>query len=110
MPDGVTFSLQVCEYSIEPSEPNRAFNLFTKHRVRAADADEAGEVWPQVPIVRDALLAAGAGEWLAGATAGPDGSIVWPSSQSKSEGPAQYSAEEVALDELLHFFRLHFCD
>jgi hypothetical protein len=39
-PTGVTFSFQVCEYSIEPSVPNRAFNLLPKDCVRAALADK----------------------------------------------------------------------
>lgn len=38
---------------------------------RATDADEPMELWPQVPLVFNASSRAGAGEWLAGAGAGP---------------------------------------
>jgi hypothetical protein len=58
-PAGVTFSFQVCRYSIEPSVAHRAFNLLAKDDVRAALADEAEELGPQVPLVGSAFAFAG---------------------------------------------------
>jgi hypothetical protein len=64
-PAGVTFTFQVCTYSIEPTMPNRACNLFSNNRCRSALADEIEESWPEVPLVVDSALFSGAGEWLA---------------------------------------------
>jgi hypothetical protein len=64
-PAGVTFTLQVCTYSIEPTMPNRACNLLSNDRCRAALADEAEENWPEVALVVDSALLSCAGEWLA---------------------------------------------
>jgi hypothetical protein len=47
-PRGVAFSLQVIAYKVEPAVGNRCFNLLTKHRVRAALADEAKPGRPKV--------------------------------------------------------------
>ena len=47
-PAGVTFSFQVCEYSIEPPAANRRLNLFSKYRWRAALADEPIQLGPEV--------------------------------------------------------------
>jgi len=54
-PAGVAFAFQVCEYSIEPSVPNRACNLLTNDAVRAALADEPEHLRPQVPFVARAF-------------------------------------------------------
>jgi len=96
-PAGVAFSFQVCEYSIEPAEPNRSLNLLTKHCCRSALADEPGELGPEVAFVGVAAPLACAGERLAGAGAGPDAGLLVESGPAKSQGPAGDAAEEVAL-------------
>jgi hypothetical protein len=58
-PAGVAFSLQVCEYSIEPSVPNRACNLLAKDALRATLADEPEHFRPEVAIVGSTLPLAG---------------------------------------------------
>jgi hypothetical protein len=82
-PAGVTFSLQVCEYSIEPPEPNRALNLLAKDAPRTALADESEELGPEVSVVGLALPLARRTERLAGAGAGPHGPVVRPAGESQ---------------------------
>ena len=96
-PAGVAFSFQVSTYSIEPPFPNRAFNLFAKHNVRAALRDEIVEHGPEVAGVGGSELLASGTERLAGATAGPDWSIVGPSSKAEGVAPASDSGEEMTL-------------
>jgi hypothetical protein len=98
-PNGVAFSLQVCRYSIEPPVPNRAFNLLAKDAARATLADEPEHVGPEVAVVGLRLLLPGGAEGLAGAGAGPDGSVVGPSSESKSEGPTPDASKKMYLGE-----------
>jgi hypothetical protein len=45
-PDGVTFSLQVCLYSIEPTLSDSVRNLLAKDALRLALADEIEERRP----------------------------------------------------------------
>ena len=97
-PAGVAFSFQVSTYSIEPPFPNRAFNLFAKHSVRAALRDEIVEHGPEVAGVFGAALLASGGERLAGAASGPHGPVLRPSGELESVGPASDPGEEVALD------------
>nr|WP_247888953.1 hypothetical protein [Azospirillum brasilense] len=68
--------------------------------------DEAAELGPQVALVGNATSFAGGGEGLAGARTGPDGLVVRPASQSKSEGPSADSREEVRLRVALDVVRL----
>jgi hypothetical protein len=81
-PAGVTLSFQVSEYSIEPSQPITARNLLAKHDWRATLADETEHVRPEVSLVFFAFSLSGDAEGLTGAASGPDGPVVWPSSQS----------------------------
>lgn len=99
MPDGVTFSFQVCLYTTEPTVANRAFNLFAKDALRAALADEAEEVWPEVAVVGLGFPFAGRRERLAGATSGPHGSVNWPTGEPQGFVPSADSGEEVALNK-----------
>ena len=96
-PDGVAFCFHVCVYSIEPTVPNRAFNLFAKDDVRAALRNETGEDWPQMPLVVDSMVFAGTGEWLAGAGSSPHSSVDWPSCELQGEAPSANPGEEMAL-------------
>jgi hypothetical protein len=66
-PAGVTFSFQVCRYSIEPTLANRARNLFAKYNARAALADEIEEDGPEVPGIGLGESFPRRGERLAGA-------------------------------------------
>jgi hypothetical protein len=78
---------------------NCRFNLLTNEAVRAALADEAKPRRPKVARIIAPSLGAGARERLEGTGAGPDGSGVRPSSESKSERPAPDAGEEVTLDK-----------
>ena len=71
-PDGVTRSFQVSLYSVEPSKPVTARNLFAKHHVRSALVNEGEPSRPEVSLVGEASLASGGAEGLAGAASGPD--------------------------------------
>lgn len=94
-PAGVSLSFQVRANNVEPLEAVLARNLFAKHNVRATLADEGEEGGPEMSLVLEALLVSGVGEGLAGTRPGPDGPIVGPSSESKSEGPSSDSGEGV---------------
>lgn len=65
-PAGVTFRFQVCENTIDPTEPNRSLNLFAKNCVRATLADEPKPSRPQMPFVSASALLTGGREGLAG--------------------------------------------
>lgn len=110
LPNGVTFSFQVCTNSIEPPVPNRSFNLLTKDALRATLADEPEHMRPEVSLVGVAFLLARRRVGLAGTRASPDGSIIGPSSQSKSEGPSADAREEVDLRERFEVGRVNFGD
>jgi hypothetical protein len=43
------------------------------------------------------LAAAGCAEWLAGARACPNRSVIWPAGKPEGEGPSADPGEEVAL-------------
>jgi len=94
-PAGVTFRFQVCENSIDPSEPNRSLNLFAKDCVRATLADKPKPVRPKMSLVSASALSPCGAEGLAGARACPNRSLV----TGKSEGvrPAADPGEEMTL-------------
>ena len=98
-PDGVTRSLQVSTYSIEPPQSVLARYLLTKDAVRAALADEAKELGPEVPLVGLALPPARRTERLAGAGAGPDGPVVGPPGPAECVGPDADAGEKMAGNE-----------
>jgi hypothetical protein len=95
-PAGVTFSFQVCENSIDPSEANRSRNLFAKDCVRATLADEPKPLRPQMPCVSTAALSAGITEGLAGTGAGPNRSSCRPSGEGEGVVPSGNTGEEMA--------------
>ena len=95
--DGVAFAFQIMSGFVQPFMGNRGRNLFSKDDWRFALADEPEPYWPEMAFVRLALLLSGGTEGLAGATAGPDRSIVRPGCHSECEGPSTDSGEEVAL-------------
>jgi hypothetical protein len=76
---------------------NSTLNLFTKHSVRAALADEIEEGGPEVALVCLSFAFARKAERLAGAAAGPDGPVGWPSGESQGKRPSANSGEKVAL-------------
>lgn len=55
-PKGVTAGFKVRSNKIEPTEPNRALNLFSNNESRLTVSDEAGKSWPKVPLVGKAAL------------------------------------------------------
>ena len=101
---------QIAGDFIQPSEPNRRLHLLAEHDRWPALADEPEHVRPEVPLVGVSPSLPGCGIRLARTTAGPAGSVVGPSSQSKSERPSANASEEVHLDEPLEVGRLDFGD
>jgi hypothetical protein len=83
-PCGVARGFQVSAYKVEPLKAVFARNLLAKDDWRAALADEPVERGPKVPLVSKPSTFASRGEGLAGAGAGPDGSIVGPACQAQS--------------------------
>jgi len=97
-PDGVTRCFQVSRYKIEPSESVLARNLFANNDCRATLSNEPEPVGPEVPLVSKPIASACRAERLAGATAGPDGSVVSPSGVSQRVAPDADPGEEMALN------------
>ena len=87
-PNGVTFSFQVCLYSIEPPKPNRSLNLLPNQDDRATLADEIEEHGPKVAFIGSATLLTASAPRLAGQGSAPDGLTVWPSSETQGLRPA----------------------
>jgi hypothetical protein len=82
---------------VEPSVVNRCFNLLTKDNVRSALADEVKPGRPEVPLVGNTAACTSGAEWLTGATARPNRSVLGPSGKAQGVAPATESREEVAL-------------
>jgi hypothetical protein len=106
-PDAVAFALQVCLYQVEPMQPNRCCNLFAKEMVRAALADEAEQIGPEVPFVGKPHAKSSGAEWLAGAASGPQSGIVAPSSKPGSVCPATGAGEEMTLPKSSQVSRIN---
>jgi hypothetical protein len=98
-PDGVALCFQVSVNSVEPSKSVLARNLLAKESARAALADEAGDLGPQVALVLDASALPGRAEGLAGAACGPDWLGIRPSGEAQGVAPDPDAGEEVALGE-----------
>jgi hypothetical protein len=96
-PDGVAFCFQVCRYSIEPAESNSVRNLLPKYSERAALANEAGEVGPEMPRVVSPAPGPGDAEGLAGATSRPYWSVIGPAGEPQGEAPASDAGKVVTL-------------
>jgi hypothetical protein len=69
--------------------------------------DEAIELRPEVTLVGKSGSLSGGAEGLAGAGAGPDGSVVGPSCKTEGVGPDADTGEEVALGVTLEVARSH---
>jgi len=96
-PCGVTRSFQVKAYNVEPSLTRLSCNLLPKDAVRATLAEEPVEGGPQVPLVSKPFSFACRAERLAGARAGPHGTVVGPACLAQGVGPDADSGEEMAL-------------
>ena len=105
--NGVTFAFQVMSGFVQPFMGNRGRNLFSKDDWRLALANEPEPYWPEVALVGLATLLSGGTERLAGATSGPNRSVVWPSCLPEREGPSSDSGEEVTLDISAEVIGLH---
>jgi hypothetical protein len=101
-PDGVAFTFQVIAKTVEPSEGNRARNLFTNDDDRAALANELEPRRPKVARITPASAGAGDRERLTGAAAGPHGSRIGPAGEPEGEAPSADAGEEMALAEAAH--------
>ena len=96
-PDGVALSFQVSANNVEPREASPARNLLSKDDWRAALADEAEPLGPEVALVGEAEAGTGAREGLTWTASGPDGAIVGPPGEAKGVGPGAESGEGVEL-------------
>jgi len=96
-PNGVVFALKVSGYVIEPTELDSFWYLLAKDDWRAALADETKPLRPQMSVVFCGLTLSGFAEWLAGATSGPHGLIIWPYGEPECVRPPADACEEVAL-------------
>lgn len=100
-PNGVADAFQVRMHSVEPMLSNRCRNLLSHDDSGPAGTNKPMEFWPEVAFVVAPASLAGNAERLAGATSGPEGTVIWPSSQSSSVGPSSDAREEVALSVAL---------
>jgi hypothetical protein len=98
-PEGVSMPFQVSRHKVEPSPASRAFNLFSKDKVRATLADEPVEGWPKVALVSKPLSFACRAERLAWARSGPERTIGGDAGLSQGKGPSADSGKEVALSK-----------
>jgi hypothetical protein len=98
-PCGVTFSFQVCEYSIEPPEPNRCFNLLAKDILRSPGFDEAEHFGPEVSSIGGSFTLSGGGEWLTGTRAGPESLGAGVPCELECVGPTSDTGKKMALVE-----------
>ena len=105
---GVSRIFQVSAYRTEPSEASFACNLLSKNDCRAALSDEPEHLRPEMSLVLDASSFTGCAERLTWAASGPDGAVVGPSCQSKSEGPSADAGEEVDLGVSFEVIGFHF--
>ena len=96
-PEGVVDSFHVSLNKVEPTVPNRCFNLLTKDDRRAALLDEEVPVGPKVPLVVKSSTKASCAERLARTRAGPDLPIVRPAGASQGVRPDTNACEKVAL-------------
>ncbi len=96
-PDGVTQSLQVSTYKVDPWVRVRARNLLAKHESRAALLDEMEEGRPEVPLVSKARSFACRAERLARAGSRPYARVVGHAGAAQGVAPDADSGEEVAL-------------
>jgi hypothetical protein len=96
-PAGVVATFQVTESSIEPAKSNRCRNLLSHDDSGPSGTNERKERRPKVSLVPQSCSAAGNREGLAGAAPSPEFSVIWPASQSSSEGPSSDAGKEVAL-------------
>jgi hypothetical protein len=71
---------------------------------RPEGCDQAVHLGPEVPLVRGPGSLAGDGEWLAGAGASPEGSVVGPASKSSCMAPPAETREEVDLGKPSEIF------
>lgn len=104
---GVARSFQVSLYKVEPLKAVFARNLFAKHDWRVALLNETIELGPEMPLVGESSAFSGGAERLAGATAGPNGSVVGPSCKSQGVGPDADAGKEVTLRETCEVRRIH---
>jgi len=106
-PEGVARSFQINAYSVEPREAVRARNLLSKDDWRAALANETEPGGPEMTLIVGALASAGDAEGLAGATPGPDRSVIGPAGEPESVAPDSDACEEMRLSRCSHVFTGH---
>jgi hypothetical protein len=96
-PAGISTGLQVSPNSGEPFKPSLSRNLLSKHRCRATLGDEAVKSGPDVALVGMATLLSSDRKRLTGCASSPDFAVLRPAGEGERAGPAENSAEEMAL-------------
>jgi hypothetical protein len=109
-PAGVSFALQIKADSVEPTVPSRSRNLLSHDDSGPSGTDEAMKVRPQMPWIIGSEPFAGRRERLARTGAGPEWSVVRPSSKSSCDGPEAPAGEEMALGVAVEVIGHHFLD
>ena len=94
-PHGVIQRLQI---TVDKGDPlSRVRNLLSKDCWRIPLGDESTPNGPEVARIFKAFLATGDGEWLAGARACPNRSVIGPAGEAEGKAPASEAGEEMAL-------------
>jgi hypothetical protein len=109
-PAGVVFWRQISADSVEPSVASRSRNLLSHDDSGPTGTDEAMKVRPQMPWIICSETFARRGERLARARSRPDGTIVWPSSKSRCNGPEAASGKEMGLGVVSKVIRFDILD
>jgi hypothetical protein len=109
-PAGVSFVRHIRADSVEPTVARRSRNLLSHDDSGPSGTDEAMKVRPQMPWIIGSEPFAGRRERLAWAGAGPEWSVVRPSSKSSCNGPESAAGEEVTLGEACEVIGLNFLD
>jgi len=107
--EGVTLSFHVSVYSVEPSKAVWARNLLSNEARRAALANEAERIGPEVTSVISSFAATSRAEGLTGAGGAPNRKLVWISGHAERVTPDRDSSEEVDLSAA-ELVRLNFRD
>jgi hypothetical protein len=109
-PNGVRRRFQVNVNNVEPAVSNRCCNLLSKDNCRAALADEACPMWPEVARVCKPFTFSCGAEAGARATSRPNRSVIGPSGESDGVAPDSNAGEEMALGKTSKVGGFHFCD
>jgi hypothetical protein len=104
---GVSQGFHVRLNKVAPGIGSLCRNLLSKDNWRAALRNEAVKLGPKVAVVVKAAPSARGAEWLTGARACPNRSVVGPSGEAQGVGPRSNACEKVGLREASNVIRLN---